>query len=273
MSQAAEQPGSGWLKGKINNEHAAIIANIERNIRRPLPQVQPFNPQDKPIGLIAGGPSLAQHEDEIRERHANGMKLVSVNGTHDWLLDRGMRPSAHFMVDSRKFNARFVKRWQPKTKYLIAAQCHPLVFDTLEGAEVYIFHSGGDSMQANILGTHYLGQCFISPGGSTVMLRAIQTLRMLGFTHMEVWGFDSCLMDGAHHAYEQKENDGQRVVRVEVGGKEFFCHPWMVSQANEFADMSEKLGHLLHLVVHGDGLIAHMINTHSGLIEEDDDGS
>lgn len=273
MSNAEKiQPGSGWLQGKVNNEHAAIMANIERNIRRPLPQVQPYEPQDEPIGIIAGGPSLLKHEDEIREKHAAGMKLISVNGTHDWLLERGIRPSAHFMVDSRRFNARFVKKWQKKTKYLIASQCHPLVFDTLEDAQVYVFHSGSDSIQTNILQDHYLGQCFISPGGSTVVLRAIQTLRMLGFTHMEIWGFDSCLMDDEHHAYKQKENDGQKVIRIEVGEREFQCHPWMVSQANEFTSMSEQLGHLMHLIVHGDGLIAHMINTQAGLIEEEDDG-
>src|SRR5210317_878643 len=185
MSHAVEQPGSAWLDGKINNEHAAILANVERNIRRPLPQVQPYMPQDAPIGLLAGGPSLADHEDEIRERHANGMKFVTVNGTHDWLLDRGIRPAAHVMVDSRKFNVRFVKNWQEKTTYFIASQCHPAIFDALDKAKVYIFHSGGDSLQLNILDQHYMGHYFRSLGGSTVMLRAIQLLRTIGFTHME----------------------------------------------------------------------------------------
>lgn len=260
------------LKGKLNNEHAAVLANIERNIRRPLPQIQPHMPQDAPIGIIAGGPSLIEFEDEIRRRHADGLKLVSVNGTHDWLVERGIRPSAHIMVDSRPFNARFVKNWQIGTKYLLAAQCHPRAFDLLEGADVWVFHSGGDSLQTKILEDHYLGNCYITPGGSTVVLRGIQVLRMLGFTHMEIWGFDSCLMGDKHHAYPQKENDRGRIAEIEVEGKMFRCEPWMVSQANEFAIMAQAFGDLLHLVVHGDGLIAHMINTHADLLEETENG-
>lgn len=268
MSNAEKIPIKVDLKGKINQDHAAIMANIERNIRRPIPQVSPHIPQDEPIGLIAGGPTLNDFEDEIKERHAQGMKMVSVNGTHDWLLDRGIRPAAHFMVDSRAFNARFVKNWQPKTKYILAAQCHPRAFELLEGADVWIFHSGGDSIQTRILQDHYFGNCYITPGGSTVMLRAIQVLRLLGFTHMEIWGFDSCVIECQHHAYTQKENDNIPYTDVEVKGRTFTVEPWMVSQANEFAKMAQVFGDLLRIVVHGDGLIAHMIRSHSGLLDE-----
>lgn len=257
-----------WLEGRINNHVEAIAASMERNIRRPLPQVQPHMPQDKPIGIVAGGPSLKDFEDEIVQRNKDGMQMVSVNGTHDWLLDRGVIPAGHFMVDSRRFNKRFVKNWHPKCKYFIAAQCHPEVFDTLEGAQVYLYHSAGSPQETAILQDHYMGHCYVTFGGSTVVLRAIQVLRMLGFTHMEMWGFDSCYLNDEHHAYEQAENVENRIVKVNVSGKEFTCTPWMVSQANEFIKVAQHFGEMLHLVVNGDGLIAHLINTHAGDLEE-----
>jgi hypothetical protein len=98
-------------------------------------------------------------------------------------------------------------------------------------------------------------------GGSTVMLRAIPLLRMLGYWRMQIYGFDSCLMDTEHHAYPQQENDEKMVVHVSIGGKVFACHPWMASQLQEFLDIMRLLADEVALVVHGNGAIAHIIAT------------
>jgi hypothetical protein len=77
-----------------------------------------------------------------------------------------------------------------------------------------------------------------------------------------VFGWDSCLRDGAHHAYAQPENDGAPVVEIEVGGRTFKCHPWMVVQANEVSRIIRFiLGPIegFELEVRGDGMIAHML--------------
>lgn len=256
MSNHELKPKSG-----LNYPGSAVSVNIARNIRRPLPQVQPHDIQQAPIGLICGGPSLMFHLDEIKERSANGLKLVSVNGSHDWLLTNGMYPSAHVMVDSRPSNARFVKNYDKRTKYLIASQCHPRVFETLENAEVYVWHAGITAADRAVLEQHYLGNFFVTPGGSTVALRALSVLRMLGFINIEIWGMDSCVMDGRHHAYEMPENNGIRCAKLTVGDKDFWCEPWMHSQAEEFLNLSKFLGDELNIIVHGDGLIAHLVKT------------
>ncbi len=93
------------------------------------------------------------------------------------------------------------------------------------------------------------------------MLRILPLLRMLGYWKFEIYGFDSCLADGLHHAYKQPENDDERVINVTCGGRSFQCHPWMASQAQEFIDLMRKLADEIELVVHGDGLIRHIIET------------
>lgn len=248
-----------YPEAQVNSAEEILRAHVERNIRRQLPQVQPFDPQDEPIGLVAGGPSLGEAEEEIGKKYSDGMRLVSVNGTHDWLMERGMQPSAHVMIDSRRFNTRFVKGWRYGTKYFVASQCHPAVFETLRDAEVYIFHAGGSPTVRSIIESYYFGRYFMVHGGSTVVLRGIALLRMLGFTHMEIWGFDSCYLGGEHHAYGQEENEGYRRAKVTVGEKEFECAAWMHSQAYEFWELAKGFGNLLNLIVHGDGLIAHSI--------------
>jgi hypothetical protein len=58
---------------------------------------------------------------------------------------------------------------------------------------------------------------------------ALPLFRMLGFKRFHILGCDSCLEDGAHHAYEQKENDNQVVVSVRIGEKVFsVTHGWFL---------------------------------------------
>ena len=106
-------------------------------------------------------------------------------------------------------------------------------------------------------------------GGSTVMLRAIPLLMMLGIRKIHIYGFDSCLLDDRHHAYAQAENDGAPVMDVLVGGKTFKCHPWMAVQAQEFIELvKHMLPEDAELAVYGDGLIAHILNTGAHFYEQ-----
>ena len=95
-------------------------------------------------------------------------------------------------------------------------------------------------------------------GGATVALRAVHLLRMLGLHKFEMYGFDSCIM-GEHHAYEQPENDGEQEIDVLVAEKEFRCTAAHYHQAKEFVEMIGKTGQHYDMIVHGEGLIAHII--------------
>lgn len=255
------------VKMKLNVPIDQIVENVKVNIRRGLPQVQPHDVQETPIAVVGGGWSLNETLDDLKEKHAAGMKVVSVNGSHDYLIQHGIRPSAHVQLDAREFNARFVRHWHPDCKYLIASQCHPSVFDALEGADVRIFHCENDA-EKEALDNYYLGHYHTVPGGSTVMLRAILLMRMLGFDHMEVYGFDSCYRGDEHHAYPQEENEEEDIGAMTVDGREFRCAPWMFSQAKEFIGFTKQFGGMINLIVHGDGLIAHMIKTCAMRVEE-----
>lgn len=263
MSEAEQYP-----KFSLNNSVEAVHANIERNIRRPLPQAQPHDVQETPVALICGGPSLNDSAEQLQDRYRDGLKLISTNGSHDWLLDRGMHPSAHIMVDSRRSNVRFVRTPDLRCRYLIASQCHPKVFDALEGFQTWIWHAACGPTERALLDSHYFGRYYLTLGGSTVALRGLSLLRMLGFSHIEMYGFDSCCHRGEHHAYPQPEHDKCKQIALEIEGKTFTCEAWMHSQAKEFQGLAKMMGDELSLIVHGDGLIAHMIKTGYQLNEE-----
>jgi hypothetical protein len=162
------------------------------------------------------------------------------------------------MVDARDFNARFVEPVVSDCKYFIASQCAPTVFKDLPKDRTYIWHTSAELI-SETLASEYKTWWHV-PGGSTVLLRAIPLFRMLGFKRFHLFGCDSCLSEDLHHAYEQKENDGQLVIPVNVGGKIFYCHAWMVSQAQEFIDLIRMLGDEIELEVYG-GLLHHILKT------------
>ena len=248
------------MKGELNASLEVVKANVEANIRLGFQQVQPYPTNDVEVMIVGGGPSLKGRVGEIRRLREQGVKLVCLNNAYQYCLDHDIKPSAYVMVDARPFNLRFVENVIPDCKYFIASQCDPAVFGRLLEVEnqTYIWHTSAEEIQ-DILTAQY-PKCFPVPGGSTVLLRAIPLFRMLGFKRFHIFGCDSCLEEGAHHAYEQKENDEQVVIPVRVGERIFYCNPWMVSQAREFIDLIGCMGDVMELNIHG-GLLRQILES------------
>ena len=249
------------MEGRLNAGLEVVKANVEANIRLGFQQVQPYPTNDVEVMIVGGGPSLKDQIDEIRDLRERGVKLVTLNNAYQYCLDHQIKPSAYVMVDARPFNVRFVENTIPECKYFIASQCDPEVFQKLDKVkeQTFIWHTSAEEIQ-DILTAQY-PKCFPVPGGSTVLLRAIPLFRMLGFKRFHIFGCDSCLdIAGSHHAYEQKENDEQAVIPVRVGGRIFYCNPWMVSQAREFIDLIGCMGDVMELNIHG-GLLRQILES------------
>lgn len=258
--------------GGINTSDALLQQNMLSSIQRGLRQVRPFDRCDKPVMILGGSPSLEQFWPEIIEKRNDGMALVTLNNTYNECLKRGLTPSALIMADAREHNKRFVETIVPGCKYLISSQCHPTVFDAIPQDQLWLWHARTHS---DILDTYYRARndnWYPIPGGSTVMLRSFSLLRMLGWCKFEIYGFDSCVMDdGTHHAYAQNENDGEALIPILCGDRMFRCTAWMASQAQEFINqVSAGLLDDVQLIVHGDGLISHIIKTGADLQEAED---
>jgi SAM-dependent methyltransferase len=252
----------------INVGEDRLRENIMANLRADVGEICPHEVQDTQIYLLAGGPSLADHEAEIIELGRSGAPIVTVNGTYNWLLERGIKPAAQIMVDGREFNARFVDPVVPTCKYLMSSQTSHEAVAKLPKEQVFLFHSGDTPIVKECFdaycqerGVHR--EWYPVYGGTTVVGRGLVALAMLGFRNIEVFGWDSCLRGDKHHAYAQPENDNGHVVEVTIGGRTFSCHPWMVVQAHEFPKIIRFiLGPIpdFNLSVRGDGLIAHLLN-------------
>lgn len=248
--------------GTVNVDETTLEAQTIQNIEAGWMQAIPHDRQDRECILIAGGPSLPTQLAEIKALRAAGAALVTVNGAYGWALKKGLRPSAQIVLDARAFNSRFVEPVLDDCRYLIASQVHPSTLESLPRDRTWLWHSGVSQAAEAAARRHCEGGHFFTiPGGSTVVLRAIPLIRMLGFWRLHIFGFDSCIAAGRHHAYPQAENDHEHVIPVVVGGRAFECTPWMLHQANEFMGLVPMLGDEMELAVYGDGLIAHIVAT------------
>lgn len=257
--------------GTINTSDAVLAANIRHSIRLGYPQLRPQAVQPERVCLVGGGPSLSETLPELLDLYFAGAKVVTVNGAYHWCLARNIKPSAQIVLDARPDNARFVLPAVPGCKYLVASQCAPQTWAAVDGRpDVWIWHAAAQDnpILKPILDAYYAGHWMPSPGGTTVVMRALTILRATGFLRFDLFGVDSCVMGDTHHAYQQPENDGEQVVPVTVAptghqelARTFQCTAWHIKQLECFLQTVRLFGDAFVLNVHGDGMLAFALHS------------
>ncbi len=228
-------------------DEATRLKNIDSAIRRGLPDLQAYKRHSGVWHICAGGPSLRK---EIKKIKRLGKMVVSVNGTHDYLLSKGVQPDIFVLTDPQAHCTRFVKNPQRQVVYLIAAHCDPAVFDALVGYTVLVWYPLDYELPVPVS----IG------GGTTVGLRAINIGYTLGYRDIHLYGFDGCVRQ-SHHAYPQPQNDGDEIRDVKWRGKTFRMTDWMCAQAENFEELL-TMAHGMKITVHSPGVIKHIGKDH-----------
>lgn len=261
------------LDGRVNVEDEVILDNVRSAIRRSLPQIRPQAPNPDRVALVGSGPSLEHTQGELVEAIKDGAKLVTVNGAYQWCLERNLFPKTQVVMDARASNARFVNPPLKGCRYVLASQCAPETFDAVaDRSDVWIFHAaaGATGPMKDLLDEYYLGQWYGVGGGVTVITRAISMLRTVGYLRFDLFGVDSCFMNGKHHAFEQPENEKDKAFPFDVCPadapemtKRFYCAPWHAKQIECFLQMIKINGDHFQLNVHGEGLLAYALKANA----------
>lgn len=261
---------------------------LERNLRHNATigaqTLQMYPKQEADIIFLCGGPSLNDYEDEIRAKREAGAKLITTNGTYNWCLERGIKPSLQLVLDAKLHNKKFLDPVIDDCVYLVGSCVHPTLFDGMPLERTFLWHVNVDDaffeVYEELFGEAYDGWVPIA-GGSTVALRGLYTLKVLGLhqNKIDVYGMDSCIIDNQHHAYDQPENDPSEetglacnTVRLtlhedEDRQKSFLVQPWHIAQAKEMILLKQTILSELDIRVHGPGLIAYLLETGAHLEE------
>lgn len=269
--------GIEMVGGRVNVDETVLIEHMRVSIRRGHPQIKPQGIQSDAVALVCGGPSLEATLPELRDAIAAGAKVVTVNGSYAWCLAHNIIPSMQIVMDARASNARFLDPALPRCHYALASQCHPALWDAVDGRpNVWIYHVGVSdeaSPARALLDAYYLGQWHGIGGGTTVGTRSIALLRGLGYLRFDLFGMDSCWLGAAHHAYAQPENAADRMLTFTAHpsghpelARQFQCAPWHVQQLQDVLQMIRFQGHHFVLNVHGEGLLAYVLRATADVV-------
>lgn len=268
--------------GRIDKSE--VIKRAGQAMARGLPQFTRCINTAKEWAIIGGGPSINDHTRTIRKLQNRGVNIVSVNKSHDWLLEQGIVPWGHVMLDPKEWVSGYVTKPRKDVRYFVASQCHESVFDKLEGYPVFMWHAGQDFPEGPEP-TSYLAQYwphtpwYVVPGTTTVGLRATQLGHEMGADTFHLIGLDSSRRAGSLHAYYKMEalDASSGAVKLKHRGMKyrFETNSHMARQHKDFDELIKalpehfKTGRLrptFNTVVYGSGLLpffAAMIGLHA----------
>ena len=232
-----------------NVSQEQIVANIVAASKRPGVAWADFaEPHDRVGVIVAGGPSLRRGLGDIAALQEAGAKVFAVNRVPEFLLENGMTPDAHVLLEGIPDAIEFVNSTVKMERYY-SSQCDPSVLDAA-GDELVLwtpYIEGIDQAIPDLTGA-------LIGGGVTVGTRAIGLLFFMGYRTIHIFGLDSSCEGDAEHAYGQIEFG--RVLDVVMNGKKYRAPPQMIAQVEDFKNMvPDLLAEGCELVIHGSGLL------------------
>ena len=256
---------------RFSVEMCETTENINRNIRQTLEtDYKPFNSllslqHDREISIVGFGPSLKRTYKKLKG------DILSCNGAHDWLIERGIIPKYAMFFDASPVITSFVHP-HPDVTYLIASRCHRDVFAALEGYNVYVWHAAGDPDLEPLLYEHRRMEPMLS-GGTAGVSRAMVVVLGMGYTRLNLFGADSSYEDEYTHV--KKSIVPEKHMTVWCNGKEFKSTSWLALQVEDFKTLAPLMrdDNGVKFEIYGDGLLPHVAKlngyaVHNSTVEE-----
>jgi SAM-dependent methyltransferase len=239
-----------------NSSMEDILANVKANAPRDIKWLSTCKEHERHAVLVGGGPSLAASLGEISERAAHDQDIFALNGAAVYLVEQGITPDYVIIIDPRPDNVGFIRNPCARS-YLLASQCHPSVFDAIEGRDVMMFHLMVPDLVETLrpMGNGRI----ITPimGMLTSGLVAMSVVMCAGYRKLHLYGYDSSDAEGEAHAYAQEMNvaESKRIITW-FDGRSYTSGYAMFKQAEQFESYAQMLAdHGAIITVHGCGLL------------------
>lgn len=271
------------VKTKNCVSHENIVEQVKFTQSLGLNWVQECKAHDHKAVFVSAGPSWKNFIPEIRERYKAGDHIYCVKHSHDGLIEAGIVPYGCFLLDPRDHVKDFVENPHAQVRYIAATMCHPTTIRQLmeHDAKIWLYHAlvgaGEDKVATKGL---------LVPGGSCSATRGLVVLRLMGYRHMSLYGYDSCFYDvdldkkaedagkvadltvktfaangfdwTAYDNMAQSiagiREEAKKFIKVEIDGKEFTTTAELVAASQDFQTISAQMSDVT-FEVHGDGMV------------------
>jgi hypothetical protein len=231
-----------------------VNENITHSSRLNLPYISKLKDWRGPVAIVGGGPSLLETMSELSQFE----NTIVCGSAHDTLIKNYIFPKYAVFVDPDPIMSEYVKTPHPLVRYLVASQCHISLFNRLRHQEVYVWHADPNG-QADI---KFKDNCRPISGGCTVGTRAIFIAMGMGWRDLHLFGFDNCIRDNKHHAYEyqtESENIG-KITPITIGDHTFNMADYHVGQLFDFKNILRMFANQIRVTVHGEGALATLMS-------------
>jgi hypothetical protein len=226
-----------------------IRAHVVSALARGLDEVAVAPVCDERLTIVANGPSALAAP---LTGTTPGAPTLAINNSLRLFLERGLAPDYWMASDPQACVADYLRGAPRETVYLVASKCHPDVFETLRDRRVVLWHCAEPSTLDLLVGR------LIIQSSLTVTLCALNLVPVLGFRHLDFWGWDACYLDGRSHAVQQRYRRDD--ITIELGsepGQRFASTTSWAAEAQEAVRLFQTTPR--QAKVHGDGLIAALL--------------
>lgn len=240
----------------LNTSTEELNNHICANAALPLDWLALSPAHERAVCVVGGGPSAADHLDDIRTLADQGALVLATNGASAWLGCAGIPVDVQFILDGKAETAELVDL--DAEQHIFASQVHPM---TVAAAGrpmlVHLASAGIEDLlprdRADLGGYVLLGGD-VSAGNSAVCLAYA-----MGYRDLHVFGLDGSHRDGRGHAYSQPMNDGMPTVTTEWDGRRYVSSLPMKCAAEKFMWLGRQLeASGARVSVYGDGLLPAM---------------
>ncbi|WP_088347767.1 MULTISPECIES: 6-hydroxymethylpterin diphosphokinase MptE-like protein [Rhodomicrobium] len=245
--------------GAVDSEERwkAVVANSARFPRR----IETAEPHGRTALIACYGPSLVDTIETLKiEAQRPDVDVVSVSGSHDFLLSHGITPKFHIECDPRLHKADNIERPHPEVQYLVASVCHPGYFDKLGNADIRLWHVSTGEHVLRIIGDLKESPKHVISGGGSVGLRSIPLLYAMGYRDLSIFAMD-CSFKSEGETIQQwagkHAGKKQDVVDVMCDGEIFISSPVLLTYATNFFETVQKVTDL-NVRLYGHGLLQSM---------------
>lgn len=208
--------------------------------------------------FVAGGPTINNYLDEIRERNKTEYVITS-NNTHDYLISNDIIPDACLVLDPKEIVKGYIKHPHKDVQYYVTTVANKAVATQLLEAgckveKLLIAYGMPDDadieLQKSIYHTNKEQVAHFLVGGTMTGLRMMPFAIQLGFSKLEYYGFDSCFSNeiqlvgkdepdfklmksrNFNRAYNDADTGEEYAIRMDEGGAGIFYAYYKVRAEN-----------------------------------------
>ena len=227
----------------------AELRQIEKCLSYGFKRLELESLKQETMCVVGYGPSLHETWKEITH------PCVTVSGSHDFLIERGVIPDFHAECDGRDYKPKHLEKPNEATTYLMASVCNPKMWEQLKGHDVRVWHNAGGKHVVDWIGKNDDGGLLVA-GGSNIGLASIHLTGILGYRNFKVFGLDGNLKSGKRHAgphYGQP----QKIIKHTVNGRTWETTPQMYNACEEMLFLMDDKNVKIQVV--GESLLRDMV--------------